>query len=464
MYVKSNELGVRSLIKKKDIIELTIEDMAFGGRAYGYVDGERIEVKHGLRGQRVRAAVSKARRGKYEAKILEVLVPSHLETEETCPHFGSCGGCFFQAVSYEEQLKEKEDQVKALFQEAQLEGFEWLPIEGSPAIYDYRNKMEFTFGDEEKDGPLTLGMHRRGRHHDIITVDQCRIMDEDFNEILRTILNYFSERKIPHYNGRYHKGYLRHLVIRKAHYTGEILINLVTSTQLQLDMTELVEKLRNLLMKGRLVGILHTFNDNLADVVQSDRTDILFGQDFIIEKLLGLRFKISTFSFFQTNTLAAEKLYSIVADFVGEAENSVIFDLYCGTGTIGQIMAKRASKVIGIEIIEDAVKAARDNAAINGLENCEFIAGDVRQEVKNLTTKPDIIILDPPRAGIHPQALQDVISFDAPEIVYVSCNPKTLVVDLKELVKAGYRIDRVKCMDMFPHTPHCEVVAKLERK
>ncbi len=451
------------MIKKKDTIELTIEGMEFGGKAYGYVEGERVEIKHGLIGQRVKAAVSKARRGKYEAKILEVLENSHLETEETCPHFGGCGGCFYQAVAYEEQLKEKERQVKTLFQEAKLEGFEWLPIEGSPEIFDYRNKMEFTFGDEEKDGPLTLGMHRRGRHHDIITVDQCRIMDEDFNEILKTILEYFSERNIPQYNGRFHKGYLRHLVIRKAHYTGEILINLVTSTQLQLDLTELVEKLRNLLLKGRLVGILHTFNDNLADVVQSDRTDILFGQDFIIEKLLGLRFKISTFSFFQTNTLAAEKLYSIVGDFVGEADNRVIFDLYCGTGTIGQIMAKRASKVIGIEIVEDAVKAARDNAALNGLDNCEFIAGDVRLEVKNLKTKPDIIILDPPRAGIHPQALQDVISFNAPEIVYVSCNPKTLVVDLKELVKAGYKIEKVKCMDMFPHTPHVEVVCHLSK-
>ena len=451
------------MIKKKDIIELKIEDMEFGGKAYGFVDGAKVIVKHGMIGQRVRAAVTKARRGQYEGKILEVLEASHLETEETCPHFGGCGGCFYQAVSYEEQLKEKERQVKTLFNEAQLDGFQWLPIEGSPTVFDYRNKMEFSFGDEEKDGPLTLGMHKRGRHHDIITVDQCRIMDEDFNEILKTILSYFSEEKIPHYNGRFHKGYLRHLIIRKAYYTGEVMVNLVTSTQLQLDLTELVESVKNLVLKGRLVGFLHTLNDNLADAVQSDRTDILYGQDFIIEKLLGLRFKISAFSFFQTNTLAAEKLYNIVGDFVGEADGKVLFDLYCGTGTIGQIMAKRASKVIGIEIVEDAVKAARDNAALNGLDNCEFIAGDVREEVKKLKSKPDIIILDPPRAGIHPQALLDVISFDAPEIVYVSCNPKTLVADLKELVKAGYKIQKVKCMDMFPHTPHVEAIILMTR-
>ena len=452
------------MIKKKDIIELKIENMEFGGKAYGYVEGAKVIVKHGMIGQRVRVAVTKARRGQYEAKILDVIEDSHLETEETCPHFGGCGGCFYQAVSYEEQLKEKERQVKALFDEAQLDGFQWLPIEGSPTIFDYRNKMEFSFGDEEKEGPLTLGMHKRGRHHDIITVDQCRIMDEDFNEILKTILNYFSERKIPHYNGRFHKGYLRHLIIRKAYYTGEVIVNLVTSTQLQLDLTELVESVKNLVLKGRLVGFLHTLNDNLADAVQSDRTDILYGQDFMIEKLFGLRFKISAFSFFQTNTQAAEKLYSIVGDFVGDAEGKVLFDLYCGTGTIGQIMAKRASKVIGIEIVEDAVKAARDNAALNGLSNCEFIAGDVREEVKKLKSKPDIIILDPPRAGIHPQALQDVISFNAQEIVYVSCNPKTLVVDLKELIKAGYKIQKVKCMDMFPHTPHVECVVLMSRK
>lgn len=452
------------MIKKKEIIEITIEDMEFGGKAYGYVEGAKVIVKHGLIGQKVRAAVTKARRGQYEAKILEVLEASYLETQETCPHFGGCGGCFYQAVSYEDQLKEKERQVKRLFDDAKLSGFQWLPIEGSPTVFDYRNKMEFSFGDEEKDGPLTLGMHRRGRHHDIITVDQCRIMDDDFNEILKTILKYFVDRKIPHYNGRYHKGYLRHLIIRKAFYTGEVLVNLVTSTQIQVDMSELTQQLRNLPLKGTLVGFLHTFNDNLADTVQSDFTDILFGQDYIMEELLGLRFKISAFSFFQTNTKAAEKLYSIVGDFVGEVENRVLFDLYCGTGTIGQIMAKRASKVIGIEIVEDAVKAARENAALNGLNNCEFIAGDVRAEVKNLKANPDIIILDPPRAGIHPQALQDVIGFNAAEIVYVSCNPKTLVVDLKELIKAGYRIEKVKCMDMFPHTPHVEVVVLIEKK
>lgn len=452
------------MIKKKDIIELTIEEMEFGGKAYGYVEGAKVIVKHGMIGQRVRAAVTKARRGQYEAKILEVLEASHLETEETCPHFGGCGGCFYQAVSYQEQLKEKERQVKALFKDAELEGFQWLPIEGSPTVFDYRNKMEFSFGDEEKDGPLTLGMHKRGRHHDIITVDQCRIMDEDFNTILKTILNYFGERKVPHYNGRFHKGYLRHLIIRKAFYTGEVLVNLVTSTQMQLDITELVEKLRGLKLRGELVGFLHTFNDNLADAVQSDRTDILFGRDYIIEELLGLRFRISAFSFFQTNTQAAESLYSIVGDFVGGAESQVLFDLYCGTGTIGQIMAKKADTVIGIEIVEDAVEAAKENAKLNNLDNCHFIAGDVREEVKKLKEKPDIIILDPPRAGIHPQALQDVISFNAPRIVYVSCNPKTLVKDLQELVKAGYSIEKVKCMDMFPHTPHVETIVALYKK
>ncbi|KAB3531618.1 23S rRNA (uracil(1939)-C(5))-methyltransferase RlmD [Alkaliphilus pronyensis] len=450
-------------MKRKDIVEFVIEATEFGGKAYGRLDGVKINVKHGIKGQKVRAIIKRIKKNQAEARIVEVLEASPLEAEATCKHFGNCGGCFQQSIHYDNQLQEKEENVKKLFEEQGLNDVNWLPIEGSPITFGYRNKMEFSFGDEEKGGRLALGMHKRGRHHDIVTVDECLIMDEDYRKILKTILEYFTNKKIPFYHSMRHVGYLRHLVVRKAHYTGEILVNLVTTTQLQPDISSLVKELKTLELKGDLVGFLHTFNDNLSDTVQSDKTDILLGRDYIIEKQLGLQFKISAFSFFQTNTLAAEKLYSIVRDFLGDANNQIVFDLYCGTGTIGQIVASNAQKVIGIEIVEDAVKAARENAALNGLNNCEFIAGDVGQEVKKINYKPDIIILDPPRAGIHPKALKDVISFGADRIVYVSCNPKTLVKDLKDLVSSGYTIVRAKCMDMFPHTGHIETVVLMSR-
>lgn len=451
-------------MKKKDIVEFTIEDTEFGGKAVGVLEGVKIKVKHGIKGQLVRAVIKKIKKNQAEGKILEVLQPSPLENQETCGHFGACGGCFQQRIPYDEQLVEKERQVKKLFTDADLTNIEWLPIEGSPTTFGYRNKMEFSFGDEEKGGKLSLGMHKRGRHHDIVTVDECWIMDEDYRLVLKTILEYFRQKQVPYYHSKRHEGYLRHLVVRKAHYTQEVLVNLVTTTQLKMDIEDLSNKLQALPLKGKLVGFLHTFNDNLSDTVQSDKTDILFGRDYILENLLGLQFKISAFSFFQTNTLAAEKLYTIVRDFLGNADNQRVFDLYCGTGTIGQVVAPRAKEVIGIEIIEDAVEAARENAKLNGLENCKFIAGDVRVKVKELTEKPDMIILDPPRAGIHPQALQDVIDFGAERIVYVSCNPKTLVEDLKELTKGGYEIKLAKCMDMFPHTPHVEAVTLLVKE
>jgi len=229
-------------------------------------------------------------------------------------------------------------------------------------------------------------------------------------------------------------------------------------------MDEYKDLMAGLNYEGSLTGILHTINNSFSDVVTADRVEILYGSDYIVEELLGLKFKITPFSFFQTNSLGAEKLYSIVRDFMGDASGSVVFDLYCGTGTIGQIAAPKAKKVIGVELLEEAVESANENAKLNGLENCNFIAGDVAKVIQTITDKPDIIILDPPRSGVSPMALDYVIKFDAPEIIYVSCNPKTLVDNLKVLVDKGYKIDKVAVMDMFPHTPHVETVVRIEKK
>lgn len=450
-------------MKKKDIIEFEVDKMEFGGTSVSMLGNREIHMKGGITGQKIKAAVKRTRSGKADVKMLELLEKSPMETEETCPHFNQCGGCSILSIPYETQLEIKEKQVMDLFLKQDLFGFEFMGIEGSPETTLYRNKMEYTFGDEMKDGPLTLGMHKKGRHIDIVTVDGCVLVDQDFIKVLTSTVEYFNEKQLPYYRGINHKGYLRHLVVRKGVNTKELMVNIVTSSQVDFDMTEYKNMLLNLETESEIVSILHTINDGLADAVNCDELRVLHGRDYIQEEILGLKFKISPFSFFQTNTKGAEKLYTIAREFVGDHEDKVVFDLYSGTGTIGQVMAGAAKKVYGIEIIEEAVVAANQNAKLNGLTNCEFIAGDVAKTVKNLKHKPDLIIVDPPRPGIHKDAVRDISKFGSKEIIYISCNPKTLVLDLVEFRNYGYEVDKVKCMDMFPNTPHTETVVKLTK-
>ncbi|HHV96295.1 MAG TPA: 23S rRNA (uracil(1939)-C(5))-methyltransferase RlmD [Clostridiaceae bacterium] len=434
------------------------------------VNGDKVIVKNTLPGQKISFIVDKIRKGKIEGKLVEVLSKSPLETEKPrCIHFGPCGGCTYQAIPYDKQLKIKEEQVKRLLDEVCFE-YRVEGIKGSPNQWGYRNKMEFSFGDEQKDGPLTLGLHKKGSFYDILTTDHCQIVDIDYNKILSNVLEYFSGIGVSYYKKQTHKGYLRHLVIRKAAKTGEILVNLVTSSQWEYEKSEaaIMEEFKNRLLEldlnGSIVGILHTYNDRKADIVQSDRTDILYGQEYFYEELLGLKFKISAFSFFQTNSLGAEILYSTVREYIGDTKDKVIFDLYCGTGTITQILAPVAKMVIGVEIVEEAVMAARENAALNGLDNCEFIAGDVLKVLDDISEKPDLIVLDPPRDGIHPKALKKIIDFGVDRIVYVSCKPTSLARDLVVLQERGYKLEKVCCVDMFPNTPHVECVTWIQKK
>ena len=450
-------------MKRKDIIEFEIGSMEFGGESSTLIGKRKVKMKGGITGQKVKAIVKKARSEKAEVKLLEVIENSPIETEEVCAHFGQCGGCSILSVPYEKQLEIKAEQVLKLFEEQDISGFEFLGIEGSPDERVYRNKMEYTFGDEVKGGPLTLGMHKKGRHLDIITVDDCRLVDEDFIKVLTSTVEYFEQKNLPYYRINSHQGYLRNLVVRKGVNTNQLMVNIVTTTQEDFDMTEYKDMILNLGTKAEVVSILHTINDGLADAVNCDELRVLHGRDYIEEVVLGLRFKISPFSFFQTNTKGAEKLYTIAREFVGDHEGKVLFDLYSGTGTIGQVMASAAKQVYGIELIEEAVVAANQNAKLNGLDNCEFIAGDVAKVVKNLDAKPDLIVVDPPRPGVHKDAIRDISGFGAKEIVYISCNPKTLVLDLKGFEAYGYKVEKVKLMDMFPNTPHVETVCLLSR-
>ncbi|NCI20532.1 23S rRNA (uracil(1939)-C(5))-methyltransferase RlmD [Clostridium botulinum] len=451
-------------MRKGKEYEFLIEETEFPGTGVAQKDGVPVYIKGTVPGQKVLAKVTKKRREYAQAKLLEIIENIDYAIENKCPHFGQCGGCSTQYIPYEKQLQIKEEQLLKLFKSKEIKGFDFLGVEKSPEEYEYRNKMEFTFGDMEKGGDLTLGMHVKNRNFSIVTVDNCEIVDRDFRNILTTVVNYFNEKRLPKYRVMSHEGFLRNLVIRKAKNTGEILINIVTTSQMEFDFKEIVDMLLKVECKGEIKGILHTINDTLSDVVQVDKLEILYGRDYIIEELLGLKFKIAPEAFFQTNSKGAEKLYSIVKDFLGDASSKVVFDLYCGTGTIGQIVAPKAKKVIGVELIEEAVKAANENAKLNGLNNCEFIAGDVAKVIKDVKQKPDIIILDPPRPGVHPVALEYVVKFEPKEIIYVSCNPKTLVDDLKYLIDNGYKIEKVKGMDMFPHTPHVECVVKIEKK
>ena len=462
-------------MKKGEIYGGIIEKVEFPNKGLVCIDGQKVIVKNGIPGQKVRFSICKKRSGRAEGRLLEVLEPSPLEQRgPACSSFPSCGGCMYQTMPYPEQLKMKEQQMKELLDGALLRGGQtdeegrpscrWEGIYASPREFRYRNKMEFSFGDEYKGGPLSLGLHKKGSTYDVLNTDDCRLVHEDMTKILVCVREYFRKLGAPYYKKLQHTGYLRHLLLRRGVTTGEILVHVVTTSQGEYPMENLVKELLELSLEGKIVGVMHLINDSLSDVVRSDETRILYGQDYFYENLLGLRFKISTFSFFQPNSLAAEILYSIVRDYLGTARDQVVFDLYSGTGTIAQILAPVAKEVIGVEIVEEAVAAARENAALNGLSNCTFLAGDVLKVLDELEEKPDVIVLDPPRDGIHPKALPKIIGYGVEKIVYVSCKMTSLVRDLEAFLAAGYRVERGCCVDQFCQGVYVETVVMLSHK
>ena len=568
-------------MKKGDIIEGKIEKYSFPNRgsflhieenpqAEGGQIERNVSVKGALPGQTVKVRIKKKKEGKAEGILLDVVKSSSLETKKPmCNHFHQCGGCSYQKLAYINQLKLKEEMVKEVLapvipelgadvdkEETADNQFLWEGIQASPSQFRYRNKMEFTFGDSEKDGPLTLGLHRRNSTYDILSVDSCALVSPAWNEILKYTQKFYRDKGVPHYNKRTHRGVLRNLVIRESSTDGGIIVNLVTTTHHSIDeytrdipwnekRSETVDELclpeyvagllslgdsepvgmdgyrshgydsntgrygqrknkvvrdkngifRNAYLseeeKGgsgefeslerynRIVGVLYTECDTLADAIIPDTVTLLYGQDYLMEEVLGLKFKISPFSFFQTNTKGSEVLYSKARDYAFEAlqkngvdascdmpekKVGVIYDLYSGTGTIAQMMAPVAEKVYGIEIIEEAVEAAKENAKLNKLSNCKFIAGDVLKKLDELEEKPDLIILDPPRDGVNPKALQKILSYGVENLVYISCKPTSLARDIKIFQENGYAPVKGCCVDMFPNTQHIECVISLQKK
>lgn len=389
---------------------------------------------------------------------------SENERKEMCPHSEFCGGCIYQGIDYADQLAEKEKQVKELLEKKSVQLDSIDTIEGCPSQYGYRNKMEYTFGDFIKDGEISLGMHRKKNFMSIVTVDCCQLVDPDFNVILRAVLDFVKGRSYPFYHKKTHKGMMRNLIIRKGVRTKELLINIVTSSEPNFDEEAFVQVLLGLELDNQIVGILRTVNDNLADAVNCDELRTLWGREYYMEKILGLDFKVSAFSFFQTNVEAVERLYTEALALADSFEGKNVFDLYCGTGTISQVLALKAKKVLGIELVSEAVDVARENAEANGLANCSFIAGDVFEVLKNVEEKPDVIVVDPPRVGIQPKALDKIIAYDVPEIVYISCNPKTMADNLKYAEYYGYDCKYLKPFDNFPMTKHIESIALLKKR
>ena len=324
--------------------------------------------------------------------------------------------------------------------------------------------MEFSFGDEVKDGPLALGLHKINSMYDIVSIKDCKLVSDDFNKIVDVALKFGIDHEYSFYRKMQHTGFLRHLLVRRSISDNSLLVAIVTSTQGKLDAEDFVNRMLELDLEGEITGILHIVNDSKADVVQSDETHILYGKDYFYESILDLKFKITPFSFFQTNTKGAEVLYNVARKYVGETKDKVVFDLYSGTGTIAQMLAAVASKVVGVEIVGEAVEAAKENAKLNGLDNCEFIAGDVLTVIDELEDKPDIIVVDPPRSGVNPKAVKKLAAYGIEQIVYISCNPVSLAENIEEFAKYGYKVSNVELVDMFPGTRHVETVCLLSRK
>ncbi|MDO4552699.1 MAG: methyltransferase domain-containing protein [Bacillota bacterium] len=400
---------------------------------------------------------------------------------EPCKLKDICGGCTYQGMAYEEQLALKSRTVTDLLREKNVP-FECFPgIEGAPSPYAYRNKMEYTFGDETKGGEMTLGLHKAGSYMSVVTADSCQLVDPDFNRILKATLDFCRERGYAFYHKKSHRGYLRNLAIRKGVRTGELLVNLITAGdggpdgaggcgerpggagQWALDEGAWRDLILGLPLKNKVVGLLHGINDDPADAVRCRELRILSGRDYYMEEILGLRFKVTPFAFFQTNVEAVERLYREALELIPDLDGKVAFDLYCGTGTITQALALKARRAIGVELSPEAVAAARENAALNGLENCSFIAGDVLRVLDQIEEQPDVIVVDPPRSGIHPKAMQKILNYGVKEIIYISCNPKTLAENLVSATENGYRVKSVKAYDNFPFTKHVETVCLLSK-
>jgi 23S rRNA (uracil1939-C5)-methyltransferase len=443
-------------------LELHVDSLAFGGNGVARLNGFVVFVRRGLPGDVVRARVTKVKKNHAEALATEVLVPGPERVEAPCAHYPACGGCRFQDLAYDAQVRIKGEQVEdALRRLGAIAEPPLEPILPAASIFHYRNKLEYSFAQYE-DGP-TLGFHKAGRWDEVLEIEKCWLTTDLGNAVRNAVREWAREEGLPAYDQETQKGYLRHLVYREGRNTGQVLVLLVTAPGEKFETGYFVEVLRRV---PEVRSIHWAMNDTPAEVTNLP-TRLLWGEDSIEEQLCGLRFRVSPNAFLQTNTEMAEKLYGIAREFAGLTGQETVWDLYCGIGTIGLTLARDALTVWGIEVSEESVARAIENAELNGITNAAFFAGNVGQAVEELRDRsgdPDVVVVDPPRAGLAGKALRRLGRIGARRIVYVSCNPTTLASDVKSLrADWGYELRRARPVDMFPHTPHVECVALLEK-
>src|SRR5947208_9462231 len=443
-------------------LELSIDSLAYGGNGVARLNGFVVFVRRGLPGDRVRARVTKVKRSFAEATAVDVLERSPLRVEAPCQHYPACGGCRFQDLAYEAQVAAKEEQVHDALR--RIGGIAEPPLEPivlAEEVFHYRNKLEYSF-TQTPSGPA-LGFHRAGRWDEVLDISRCWLTTDLGNAVRDAVRDWARAEKLEAYDQAEHRGYLRHLVLREGRNTGQVLVQLVTAAGERFDRDQFVEVLRRF---PELRSIHWAVNETPAEVTNLPTT-LLWGDEAIEEQLCGLRFRVRPNAFLQTNTAMAERLYGIAGEFAALTGDETVYDLYCGIGTIGLTLARDSLTVWGVDVSEESVACALENADLNGISDAAFFAGetaDALAELRERAGDPDLIVVDPPRAGLSNKAVRRLGRLQAPRIVYVSCNPTTLAGNVKELAASwGYELERVRPVDMFPHTPHVESVALLTR-
>jgi 23S rRNA (uracil1939-C5)-methyltransferase len=448
-------------LRKDQELELTIDSLAYGGNGVARLNGFVVFVRRGLPGDRVRARITKVKRSHAEATAVEVVEPGAPRVDAPCRHYPECGGCRFQDLAYEAQLEAKSRQVvDALERIGKLPGVQVEPAIPAESIFHYRNKLEYSFTQTE--AGVGLGFHRAGRWDEVLDIERCWLTTDLGNAIRNRVRDWANEQALVAYDQETQEGHLRHLVVREGRNTGQALVVLVTAPG-DLDAESLVATVRAF---PEVRSIHWAINDTPAEVTNLP-TRLLWGDDAIEEEILGLRFRVRPNAFMQTNTEMCERLYGLAREYAALSGEETVYDLYCGAGTIGLSLARDALTVWGIDSSEESIACAVENAELNGLPNAAFFAGEVGADVEELLERagrPDLVVVDPPRAGLAGKSLRRVAGLEAPRLVYVSCNPTTLAGNAKELVgEFGYRLERVRPVDMFPHTPHVESVAVFTR-